>query len=159
MNLIIHSLNEQRKLKTKWLNNIKNRILTNGYGNVWESPYEINANWSKLSFKQKVKDQYVQNWNSLVEKSSSGLNYRIFKDNFQMNQYFLSLSNYKCRILIAFRTRNHRLPVETGRWSSIPLSERICRLCNNGIGDEYHYILPCKSLNDQRENSMSKVKR
>ena len=44
MYLIIHGLNEQRKLKTKWLDNVKNLILTNGYGNVWESPYEINAN-------------------------------------------------------------------------------------------------------------------
>ena len=84
MYLIIHSLNEQHKLKTKWLDNIKNLIITNGYGNVWESPNEINTNWFKLSFKQKVKDQYTQNWNSLVEKSSSGLNYRIFKDTFEI---------------------------------------------------------------------------
>ena len=151
MYLIIHSLNEQRKLKTKWLDNVKNLILTNGYGNVWKSSYEINANWLNLSFKQKVKDKYVQDWNSLVEKSSSSLNYRIFKDTFEMNPYLMSLSNYKCRILTAFRTRNHRLPVETGRGSSIPLNERICRLCNNGIGDEYHYILSCKSFNDKRK--------
>ena len=129
MYLIIHSLNEQRKLKTKWLDNIKNLIITNGYGNVWESPNEINTNWFKLSFKKKVKDQYTQNWNSLVEKSSSGLNYRIFKDTFEINPYFMTLSNYKCRILTAFRTRNNRLPIEIGRWSSIPLNQRICRLC------------------------------
>ena len=151
MYLTIHSLNEQRKLKTKWLDNIKNMILANGYGNVWQTPYEISANWFKLSFKQKVKDQYIQNWNSLVEKSSSGLNYRIFKDTFEMNPYFMNLSNYKCRILTAFRTRNHRLPIEIGRWSSIPLNERTCRLCNNGIGDEYHYILSCNSLVAQRK--------
>ena len=98
-----------------------------------------------------MKDQYVQNWNSFVEKSSSSLNYRIFKDNFEMDPYFLILSNYKYRIFTVFRARNHRLPVETGRWSSIPLSERICRLCNNGIVDEYHNILSCKSLNDKRK--------
>ena len=63
----------------------------------------------------------------------------------------MSLANYKCRILTAFRTRNHRLTVETGRWSTIPLNERICRLCNDGIRDEYHYILSCKSLNDKRK--------
>ena len=57
MYLIIHSQTEQCKLKTKWLDNVKNMILTNGYGNVWESPYEINADWFKLSFKQNVKDQ------------------------------------------------------------------------------------------------------
>ena len=36
MYLIIRSLNGQRKLKTKLLDNVKNLILTNGYGNIWE---------------------------------------------------------------------------------------------------------------------------
>ena len=53
--LIIHSLNEQRNLKIKWLDNKKNNIiLTYGYGNVWQTSYEINANWFKRSFKQNV---------------------------------------------------------------------------------------------------------
>ena len=37
MYLIIHSLNEQHKLKTKWLDNIKNLIITNGYGKEGKS--------------------------------------------------------------------------------------------------------------------------
>lgn len=113
-------------------------------------PADINLKWFKNSFKQKLRDQYIQNWNSLVEKSSSGLNYRIFKNTFEMNYYFSFLPNKYCQLLTAFRTRNHRLPIETGRWSSTPLSERICKLCNLEIGDEFHYILKCSILNDQR---------
>ena len=94
-------------------------------------------------------DQYTQNWNSLVDISSSGIYYRIFKDNFQINRYFSFLSNRQCKILTAFRTRNHRLPVEVERWSSIPLNGRVCMFCATDICDEYHYIMTCNFFNSQ----------
>ena len=44
--------------------------------------------------------------------------------------------------LCKFRTTNHRLPVETGRWNNIDRVDRICTKCDNiTIGDEYHYIM------------------
>ena len=146
----LYSLNETRRLKNKWLDNIKHLLCSNGYGNVWENQTNFNVEWLNKSFKQRLKDSYLQNWNSLVDKSSSGLNYRLFKQNFELNKYFTYLPINKCRLLTAFRSRNHRLPIEVGRWASIPVSERKCQLCNDGIGDEFHYVLECKTLNEQR---------
>ena len=146
----IYSLNEQGKIKSKWLENVKTLICSNGYSNIWDNQSNFNLNWFTKSFKQKVKDQYLQTWNALVDQSSSALNYRTFKTTFEMNSYFQYLPNDKCRILTAFRTRNHRLPIETGRWTSIPLIERTCKLCNNTIGDEFHYILQCDYLKTHR---------
>ena len=68
-----------------------------------------------------------------------------------MNDYIKFLPNKQVKILTAFRTRNHRLPVELGRWSSIPLSERICLLCNSEIGDEFHYIFKCPHFSESRK--------
>ena len=48
--------------------------------------------------------------------------------------------------MINFRTRSHKLPVETGSWHRIPLNLRICTKCNNGIGDEFHYLFECSFL-------------
>ena len=146
----LYSLNEQRKLKSKWLDNIKYLLCSNGYGNIWENQTNFNVDWFTKSFKQKLKDTFLQNWNSLVDQSSSGQNYRMFKQKFEINNHFTFLTNKKCRLLTGFRTRNHRLPIEVGRWSSIPINERKCKLCNEGIGDEFHYILECKSLIEQR---------
>lgn len=43
---------------------------------------------------------------------------------------------YLCR----FRTSNHSLPMEKGRWYHLDRSERKCCIYQNiGIGDEYHY--------------------
>ena len=106
--------------------------------------------WFTAAFKRKLHDQYLQTWSSLVDQASSGKNYRLFKESFKMNKYFSFLPAKYCRILTAFRTRNHRLTIETGRWSSIPISERICQLCNADIGDEYHYIMQFSFFSEQR---------
>ena len=146
---------------TKLRNNGKNEIAfslyaliaVNTFKRIWkhmESSKSINRKWFIEAFKKILKDQYIQNWNSLVDKSSSGINYRLFKDKFEINKYFTFLSKAKSQLLTAFRTRNHRLPVEIGRWSSIPINERICWLCNAEVGDEYHYIMKCASFKEKR---------
>ena len=49
------------------------------------------------------------------------------------------------RIMIAkFRCSNIKFPIETGRWNGVPKNERICNLCENGIGDEFHYLFICE---------------
>ena len=62
---------------------------------------------------------------------------------------------FSCRknfILFKLRTRNHKLPVETGRWDGLDISERKCSLCTrNDIGDEFHYILKCPYFHTERQ--------
>jgi hypothetical protein len=56
-----------------------------------------------------------------------------------------------------FRTTNHYLPFETGRWRNIDRENRYCNLCNcQKLGDEYHYVLECSSLNDKRKQLLPK---
>ena len=45
----------------------------------------------------------------------------------------------------------HRLLVEEGRYKKIPLGDRICKLCKNGIEDEQHFILHCIALEHIRK--------
>jgi hypothetical protein len=57
--------------------------------------------------------------------------------------------------LCKFRTTNHKLPIETGRWNNIDRVNRICTKCNNiTIGDEYHYIIECEHFSNFRNNSL-----
>ena len=130
--------------------------MNNGYGNVWNNQFNVNPKWISLSFKQKMKDQYMQQWTHNLSKSSSGNNYKLIKDSYEMNTYFKYLPNYYCKILTAFRTGNHRLPIEVGRWHSIPVPQRTCQLCNLTIGDEFHYTLECKHFENQRKQFIKK---
>ena len=147
---IIYILFEEEKCKSKWLENVKDIVSINGYANVWQSQCCLNKKWFQSSFKQKVKDQYLQHWNSLLDSSSGAVTYRLCKNEFGINKFFYILNNTQCRILAAFRTRNHRLPIELGRWSNIPISERKCHLCHMDVGDEFHYLFNCNYFSEER---------
>jgi hypothetical protein len=55
-----------------------------------------------------------------------------------------------------FRTGNDRLPIETGRWNGNDHGNRLCNICMDAeIGDEFHYILQCKSLANERKLYLS----
>ena len=83
--------------------------------------------------------------------SSKGRSYKLFKENLECEPYLKILSKSSYIPLIKFRTANHKLPVEIGRWENIPHAERKCTLCNkNDIGDEFHYLLVCPYFATER---------
>lgn len=47
------------------------------------------------------------------------------------------------RSLAAFRLGAHDLEVATGRWHGQERGERLCRLCQSGVGDEFHMVFEC----------------
>lgn len=49
------------------------------------------------------------------------------------------------QILVRFRTSNHRLPSETGRWNDTERSNKLDNLCKRDIGDEFTIfcVTPC----------------
>ena len=68
-----------------------------------------------------------------------------------MEPYLLQLSNFKNRQLIAkFRSSDHNLEIEKGRYKNIPRQQRLCNTCNN-IEDEDHFFLHCR-INNQPRN-------
>ena len=85
--------------------------------------------------------QYIQKWNSDVYSSPKCINYRIFKTDFKTEFYFTELQSKFYIPIARFRTTNHRLPIERGRWENIERSQRFCTLCTlNALGDEFHYL-------------------
>ena len=98
-------------------------------------------------------DQYQQKWNTGLQKSSKGINYRIFKNSITLESYLLKLPVQHFTNLAKLRTENHRFPCERGRWQGIDLVER---KCTYDVGDVYHYIMVCPFFKDTREKYISK---
>lgn len=121
-----------------------------GWRFVWYSHNFVNIEWLTATVNQRLKDQFIQIWSNDTNCSSRGHMYKILKPNLDI----LPLKQRKQ--LIKFRTSNHHLPVETGRWYNIPLHERLCLLCNKGlVGDEFHYILECSALAVMRKKYLN----
>ena len=85
--------------------------------------------------------------------SSKGKKYALIKDNVNEANYLNILSCPASRTMLKFRTGNHKLPVEVGRWNNIELQERKCQLCQtSNIVDELHYLLECSFFQTERKS-------
>jgi hypothetical protein len=73
-----------------------------------------------------------------------------------MEDYFNLLEHSKAIDFCRFRTTNHKLPIEQGRWDNIDRNNRICFLCNSDIGDEFHYNLQCQFFKPSQKLLLSK---
>ncbi|MEW8547695.1 MAG: hypothetical protein AB2693_29660, partial [Candidatus Thiodiazotropha sp.] len=131
---------------SKWLEYVKGVMINCGFSGVWDAQGTESPKWFVQSIKQKARDLYINEWYSTISKSSSCVNYRLFKDIFNIENYLLKLPFNLKRSLCLFRTRNHRLPIETGKWLNIDIADRKCHLCNASLGDEFHYLLCCEKL-------------
>ena len=79
----------------------------------------------------------VREWNEKTNVYSKGKQYLLFKDNLNFEKYLINVSKLYYSKIIKYRTGDHRLPVETGRWDDTPLNERKCKICTtDDVGDE-----------------------
>ena len=128
----------------KWITYIKNILISEGRLDLFYNNVINNRKATKLKISRTLKDLNLQTWNSDLLNSSKGRNYHIFKDDVRLENYLPILLRKTYIPLIKFRTANHKLPIETGRWDNTPHEDRKCILCDkNDIGDEFHYIFKC----------------
>ena len=136
--------------ETNWISYIKRILDECGMSNFWHS--QTVDKWVVKNIEQNLIDQFMQNCLADIYTSPKGLCYRIFKKHVTFENYLVKLSLNNIYTLCRFRCGNHRLPIETGRWHSVSRNDRVCHLCDsNDIGDEYHYIMSCSALKEDRK--------
>lgn len=147
---IAYELHAAKKIVSPWQNCVKNLLCSLGFPVNWYSQSFINAKWLVTAVNQKLKDVFIQSWRSNISIESESNIYRILKTNFEQSAYMNILPLNLSKLLLKYRTRNHHLPVELGRWRSVPYNERRCAFCNHDIGDEYHMLLTCSRFENER---------
>lgn len=137
--------NEVTEFKFKWLDYVKSVLNDLGLTFLWFNPiYSVNQ--FKSVVKQRLRDQYLQTWNSDLAGNSICCNYRLFKQDFCFEKYLVTLPYRLRQAVLKFRLSNHKLPVQQLRAQAIPRDERICIMCDLGeIGDEFHYLFNCST--------------
>ena len=152
-----HNLYTLNNIKSDWVCFVRNNLNDLGLSHFW-----INQNVeSPASFKNTVnlrlRDHFMQNWRSTINNSSKCLNYRIYKQDFCFEPYLSKLPMNLALILFKFRSMNHKLPIEKGRFDDIPRELRTCNLCtSNSLGDEFHYLFECSHLVNTRKLYLDK---
>ena len=117
--------------------------MTLGYYEVWVNQGVGDYNIFMLSLKQRLTNNFVQNWHSSLEESSRAIFYRSIAS-FQFQPYLNVLNETKIsHALSRLRVSSHRLEKEAGRWvrpRRIPVHERKCTVCQT-VEDEFHVII------------------
>ena len=108
----------------------------------------------KRIVRQRLRVQFIQEWQNRVAENSVCCNYRLFRKKFCLEEYLTYLPSTLRQRVLKFRLNNHRLPIQHRLSLGIPRAERICTICNNSeVGDEFHYLLNCSNENVKRNRS------
>ncbi|MEW8548382.1 MAG: reverse transcriptase family protein, partial [Candidatus Thiodiazotropha sp.] len=139
----------------KWLNCIQTILNHCGMNYLWRQQFYFLPKNTPNLVKSRLKDQYFQNWNSQLQLSSKGINYSLFKTDIEFENYIHVLYGKLFYNMFKFRSSNHKLPIEKGRWENIDHADRKCNLCQkNDIGDEFHYLLVCPFFKRERSQAV-----
>ena len=119
---------------------------------------EISFACFKKLYKEKLSLVLKSKWKEAMEQSSKCSLYRNFKDELKFERYLVSVKFPLKSAMIRFRTSNHNLPIELGRYVNIDREERRCTLCNTGdIGDEYRYFCICSYFDLPRKELLPRA--
>ena len=148
--LVLYNNNDYKSPRLKY---VENSLNVNGLGFYWMTQAVDNIDSFMYIVKTRLTDQFKQEWYSDINTLRKCCSYRIFKTDFTIETYLITLS-YNNRItLCKFIVSDHKLPIELGRHLNIPKEERYCNLCQQGeIDNEYHFLLECNALVIIRRN-------
>jgi len=121
-----------------WLSTVKNILIETGNYGAWL--HQMLSETDAKRIKQTIYDQALQTLYSNCRTSNKGRAYATLKQKLTIEPFVSLLDNSKSLALLKFRTSNHRLPVETGRYTDIAYEDRKCPFCHNSLGDEFHYL-------------------
>ena len=148
---VLRARYDDQTVPSKWLDTVKRILEETGYNCLWLSPTpEYDYPYAFSEIKTRMEDQSTQAVQSDRENSSRKRHYLWLKTEWTMSPYINILDPTYAHTLLKFRSCNHKLPVEVGRYELIDYKDRLCPICEVEVGDEYHYLFTCEYFNEIR---------
>jgi hypothetical protein len=143
-------------IKNSWSSYVKSLFSELGLLDVFASKQLCDLD----VIKSLISQNFTQYWqNQLLSKPKLRF-YRIYKTVPTVENYvLLNLSSVERSYMAQLRLGILPIEVETGRFRSIPLENRICKLCNlDTIENEKHILFKCSLYNDIRNIWLGKLR-
>ena len=112
----------------KWHDKIKEILISVGRPDLWHNQFQTTQRNLHKTIRQILIDQF-KNWHDQLQQSNKSKIYNSFEINHEFENYLKALDRCEFLPLLKFRTANHLLPIETGRYDGSPLEDRKCTLC------------------------------
>ena len=86
---------ERKHNTNNWSSKVRDILNQTGFNDVWFFPESVNSNQFIPLFKNRLRDQYITNWNISVTSSSSMMLYKELKPIFERSAYLDIVENKK----------------------------------------------------------------
>ena len=106
-----------------------------------------------------LKANECESWNNRRYTKPKLRYYNMYKSDLEQECYLnLNIPKYHRSLFAQFRAGILPLAVEVGRYRSLPLSERVCTMCQlQLVEDEYHILCVCGSYDEFRTTLYNKA--
>ena len=143
-NVMLHWY-ENDSYQSKWLSTVKDILINNELDYVWQTQgMGINQGFVKNEVKERLRSRFIQDWKATMFHSSKCTLYKEIKSEFGLEPYLCKLPKNVWKYIIKFRFSNHKLSIETGRYTGVVRDTRYCEKCTLHVkGDEYHLFFDC----------------
>lgn len=168
-NIMVYKIyKESLKVLNSWANKVKDILFRNGLGDIWlkYSDSILNCDCQKQAslvqylnklISRRFIDCYNQTALTTINDSAKLRTYTRFKCSIKVEEY---LNYIKCplqrKYITKLRLSNHKLAIETGRYTNESVEKRLCTACNV-LEDEFHLLLKCQKYNTQRESMYNSI--
>ncbi len=151
----VHKFVAMKGNRGLWCNKVKKIFKHIEFDSYNDTSASSKTYVSEFKKQLKIHDQVTWYYELFDDKDNLNGNklrtYRLHKDRNTTEPYVsCSMNRYERSILSRLRTGSLPLEIETGRYKKVPLDERICKLCQESIEDEIHFIVDCQFYNDLR---------
>ena len=123
-----------------------------GFNEVWVAQTVGDVNIFLSLVKQRLHDNFIQNWNSQLRESSRASFYSdISSFHFQHYLNFVRAKKYR-QAIARLRCSSHRLEIEAGRWHKpikTTVENRKCKRCDV-VENEFHFLFECPLYSELR---------
>ncbi len=140
--------------KKTWAYHIKELLCRNGFGDVWLQQNVGHLNRFLSVFKQRLLDQFQQDWSASITSKERFEFYSIFKQSIQTEKY-IDVLQLRCfrEAYIKFRFGISPILVHRLRYrNDIIPRDLLCPVCKDEIEDESHVLFSCKAYEDFRKD-------
>ncbi len=142
--------------KTNFIAQAKQLIVAIGKRQSYVNSEPVDIDSAKTAF---VNDEKLHWANAIKNKPKLDFLMGI-KSEFGVEPFIkLNLPRHERSLLSQLRYGILQIRLETGRYKSEKRTDRLCKICNEGVlEDQYHFVLRCPIYNDRRNVFIEKVK-
>jgi len=151
-------VNLDNRGKSCWASLVKNTLFSMGFGYAWFNQ-GVGCERSFVSlFKQRLKDNYMQEWSSSIMEKDIFSTYRLFKTQFESEKYF-DFIDLRCFRDGLIKLRVGVLPINGSVFKRTfsDTANYLCPACKC-IEDEHHFIFSCPVYDDIRFKYLNGIK-